>query len=391
MSAARLCIILFLRIAVPVATTIGMLACSPKDNTPQESTSSAEPSAPRTRSAAGTAEKPRSENPAWPLGGELLADGTTKAEALKTAIGDLLAAPNIENLEQAQRLWRETAAALERFHLFSRLGTVAPQDFQKLVDLQFNLTAWPIQPGYLDGFGDHPYSGIVFDVGVPMTAEVLREQHGMTDNSDATLGIYAMEFLLFGENNNRGPLVFLPITELNDKYREDGYGSVEELPRNRRRELLRLQAQMLVEDISHMQAIWTSNQADSLKVRFETLTAGQQSELLQKAALALATEQLVIIAGQQNHDLWLGQQLADRLAAQLDGLAHFNSLVNLGDQVAQAIATSINSLNDIRRLPPLNQQGVAPRVEWQATYASLRELIKALNPGTPIPAEKANS
>lgn len=391
MSAARLCIILFLRITVLLTTTIGMLACSPKDNTPQDSTSTAEPSVPRTRSPAGTIEKPRSENAAWPLGGELLADSATKAEALKSAIGNLLAAPNIENLEQAQRLWRETAAALERFHLFSRLGTVAPQDFQKLVDLQFNLTAWPIQPGYLDGFGDHPYSGIVFDVGVPMTAEVLREQHGMTDNSDATLGIYAMEFLLFGEKNNRGPLVFLPITELNDKYREDGYGSVEELPRNRRRELLRLQAQMLAEDISHMQAIWTSNQADSLKVRFETLTAGQQSELLQKAALALATEQLVVIAGQHNNDLWLGQQLADRLAAQLDGLARFNSLVNLGDQVAQAIATSINSLNDIRRLPPLNQQGVAPRVEWQATYASLRELIKALNPGTPIPAEKANS
>jgi putative iron-regulated protein len=317
------------------------------------------------------------------LGKEILAGSVAKAGDLNTAIGHLLDSPNIENLEQAQRLWRELAAAIERFHLFSRLGTVAPQDFQQLVDLQFNLTAWPIQPGYLDGFGDHPYSGIVFDVGVPMTAEVLREQHGMTDNGDATLGIYAMEFLLFGEQNNRGPLVFQPITALNEKYQEDGYNSVEELPRNRRRELLRLQALLLVEDTARLYAAWISNQPDALRQTFELLTTGQQAELLQKAALALATEQLVVVANQHGVDVWQGQQLADRLIAQLNGLARFSSVMDLGEQVTAATDRSITSLNDIRGLPPLTQQGLPPRVNWQDTYTSLRELIKALNPAPP--------
>lgn len=393
MSAARSRIILMVKITAMIVISLGITACNKQqDELPQTAAKTVEPAAKnRTNSSAGA--KVRSENPAWPLGTNLLNEGIAKASALNNAVVQLLDNPNIEHLERAQQLWRETAAAIERFHLFSRLGTVAPQDFQGLVDLQFNLSAWPIQPGYLDGFGDHPYSGIVFDVGMPMTAEVLREQHGMTDNSDATLGIYAIEFLLFGEQNNRGPVVFQPITALNEKYEEDGYTSVEELPRNRRRQLLRLQSQLLVEDMTHLRDTWTSNQPAALQQRFELLAANQQAELLQKAALALATEQLVVVANQRNPDLWQSQQLADRLAAQLDGMAQFNSVINLGDQVAQTIARTLVSLNDIRRLPPLNQQGLPSQIDWQKTYAGLRELIKALNPSPhdSQPAEESAS
>ena len=382
MFAARSHFILLFNTIAMIALLLGITACKPQPDSAQPVKNDAEPDS-TSRKAAGAKPKVRSENPAWPLGKEILSDGLTKAGELNIAIGHLLDNPNIEHLERAQQLWREVAAAIERFHLFSRLGTVAPQDFQRLVDLQFNLTAWPIQPGYLDGFGEHPYSGIVFDVGIPMTAEVLREQHGMTDNSDATLGIYAIEFLLFGEQNNRGPLVFQPITALNEKYQEDGYTSVEELPRNRRRELLRLQTRLLVEDMTLLYDTWSSNQPDAVQQRFEILATSQQAELLQKAALALATEQLVVIANQRGIDLWQGQQLADRLAAQLDGLARFNSVVNLGEQVATAVARSLTSLNDIRRLPPLNPQGLPSQVNWQETYTGIRELIKALNPATP--------
>lgn len=393
MSAARSRIILMVKFTAMIVISLGITACNKQQDEPsQTATKTVEPASKnRTNSSAGA--KVRSENPAWPLGTHLLNEGIAKAGALNNAVVQLLDNPNIEHLERAQQLWRETAAAIERFHLFSRLGTVAPQDFQGLVDLQFNLSAWPIQPGYLDGFGDHPYSGIVFDVGMPMTAEVLREQHGMTDNSDATLGIYAIEFLLFGEQNNRGPLVFQPITALNEKHEEDGYTSVEELPRNRRRQLLRLQSQLLVEDVTRLRDTWTSNQPAALQQRFELLASVQQAELLQKAALALATEQLVVVANQRGTDLWQSQQLADRLAAQLDGMAQFNSVVNLGDQVAQTIARTLASLNDIRRLPPLNQQGLPSQIDWQKTYAGLRELIKALNPSPPDsqPAEESAS
>ncbi len=339
----------------------------------------------KTESAARSrvAEATRTANPAWPLGEELLSEGTARATAFNKAINRLLDSPNIEHLEQAQQTWRETAAALEQFHLFSRLGVVAPQDFQKLVDLQYNLTAWPIQPGYLDSYGEHPYSGIVFDVGMPLTAEALREQHGMTDNSDAALGVYAIEFILFGEQNNRGPLLFQPITALNDQYKEDGYSSVDELPRNRRRELLRLQAQLLVEDVMRLQQEWTGNQAGQLRYKFELLTPTQQADLLRKASLAMATEQLVTVANQGpagSMDLWPGQQLADRFAAQLHGLARLNTQVKLSDQAAVAITKCLGGLDEINRLPPLNPQGLPSKVNWSDTYGHLRDLIKALNP-----------
>lgn len=365
------------------ATVIGVLICGTnacdRQNPPPPDVAAKTESAPRARAAEAT----RTENPAWPLGDEMLSEGAARATAFDKAINRLLDAPNIENLEQAQQTWREIAAALEQLHLFSRLGAVAPQDFQKLVDLQYNLTAWPIQPGYLDAYGDHPYSGIVFDVGMPLTAEALREQHGMTDNSDAALGVYAIEFILFGEQNNRGPLLFQPITALNDQYKEDGYTSVEELPRNRRRELLRLQAQLLAEDVQQLQQEWANNQTGQLKHKFELLTPEQQTDLLRKAALALATEQLVTVANQGpagGMDLWLGQQLADRFAAQLNGLARLNAQLGLSDQAAAAITKCLSGLDEINRLPPLNPQGLPSKVNWSDTYSNLRDLIKALNP-----------
>lgn len=362
----------------------GTPACERQSNAPADDNKPVPEQTSRIRAPANTGDAAPAEHPAWPLGRELLDTSAGKASELRAAIDQLLARPTIDNLELAQRLWRETASSLEHFHLFSRLGTVAPQDFQKLVDLQFNLTAWPIQPGYLDGFGDHPYSGIVFDIGVPITPEVLREQHGMTDNSDATLGVYAMEFLLFGENNDRGPLVFQPITALDDKAREDGYTSVDELPRNRRRELLRLQAQLLTEDINHLKDTWLGNQPGQIQYLFNALGTKQQTELWQKAALALATEQLVSVAEQKpsgaKQELWQGQQLADRLGAQLYGLQRFNEQVPLGAQAATEIRNSIESMNAVRKLPPLDERGLPPRIDWQSAYASLRQLVAALNP-----------
>jgi putative iron-regulated protein len=383
-----------LRPVIAGALLCTLAACDRSSVTPTDGSAATETSSTPGRPASAATPSARTANPAWPLGGELLQDGRTRAAELGQAIERLLEKPTLENLASAQRTWRETAAALEQFHLFSRLGAVAPQDFQKLVDHQFNLTAWPIQPGYLDSFGEHAYSGIVFDIGVPITADVLREQHGMTDNSDATLGVYAMEFLLFGEQNNRGPLLFQAITELDEKEREAGYTSVEELPRNRRRELLRLQAKLLQEDVRNLQSAWSNSQTGQLQHKFEVLTPAQQSDLLRKAALALATEQLVTIANQggaSGNDLWQAQQLADRLAAQAAGLANFNSQISLGDQVAGEIAKYLAAVNEIRTLPPLNQQGQAPNANWKDAYTCLRDLIKALNPAPAVSETDNNS
>lgn len=388
MFSARPHLVSITKCLLAVALLWGTAACGPREPAPLVEHSSAPMSDNRTPSSVSN--KTRNEHPAWPLGEAILSASIASAKALDTATSQFLDAPDLDKLVRAQRQWRETVAAIEHFHLFSRLGTVAPQDYQNLLRLQFNITAWPIQPGYLDALGDYPYSGIVFDVGMPLTAEALREQHGMTDSSDASLGLYAMEFLLFGEGNNRAPLAFQPITVLSEVHKIDGYSHVDELPRNRRRALLRLQAQLLVEDITLLHKLWTGDRAGTVKHSFELLTPTQQAELLQKAALALATEQLVVVANQSGRNLWQGQQLADRLAAQLAGLARFNSVANLGGQVAATTADSLASLNAIRDLPPSQQQEPAG-ISWQESYTNLRELIKALNPAPPEAAASNSS
>ena len=328
----------------------------------------------------------RTESVVWNLARDLTAQSLPAAADLRTAVENLLGSPDLEKLTAAQRQWRAAAAQVEQLHVFSRLGAVAPQHFFQLQELQFALSAWPIQPGYLDGFGEHPYSGIVFDVGVPLTAEVLREQHGMTDSGDATLGLYAMEFLLFGEDNNRGPLVFQPITALDDQHRADGYGEVAELPRNRRRELLRLQATILADDLARLQALWADPQPERARYHFEILPLERQLELWQKAALALVTEQLVTLANLQDqspgpNNLWQSQQLALRLAAQLGGLRALNQAVPLGADVDNTIDRCLGALTSVANLPPLGDKGVPPRVNWQEAYTALRDLVRALNPG----------
>lgn len=379
-----------LAVVTSLVATAALSGCNPKSDLHQHPAHTAKQVPIVTAS-----EKSRTANPAWPLGEAILTEGVNAARELNKAVTELLATPTMEKLDQAQNAWRATAAALEQFHVFSRLGNVAPKNFYSVFEAQFLLTAWPIQPGYLDSFGDHPYSGIVFDIGMPLSRDVLREQHGLTDNSDATLGIYAIEFLLFGEQNNRGPLVFQPITALGDEHREEGFEHVDELPRNRRRELLRLQVELLTEDAERLRAAWAATEPGQLQYRFEVLSSAQQSELLQKAALALVTEQLVALANEQpaantptiSTDLWRGQQLAVRLQAQLEGLRRLNSVVSLGDQVERDIARGLAALTAQTDLPPINAQGLPNRVDWKETYSALRDLIRALN----SPADNSNS
>lgn len=333
-------------------------------------------------------------HPAWTAGSNILSASFQSAQQLQQAITALLNAPSLALLEKAQQQWRSTAQHLEAFHVLTRLGTVDPQYFQTLLEQQHFLTAWPIQPGYIDTFGPHAYSGIVFDVDFPMTAATLRDQHGLTSSEDAILGLYPMEFLLFGENNSRGHLVFMPITELGPEYKEMGYNRVEELPRNRRRELLKIQATQLVEDIGRFQALWSNTQTGFPRHRFESLVGPHQTELLQKAVLALVTEQLVTLAQQapnksstHTNDLWSHQQLADRLSAQLDGLKQLQAALGLADNVIQQLNIATATVRAIADATPLNENGTPNRVDWKESYAALRELIRLLNSPNALPQQ----
>jgi putative iron-regulated protein len=326
-------------------------------------------------------------HPAWPVALGFIAAAENDATQLQTAIQELLDRADSQALDKAQKHWRDAAAHVEKFQVFIRLGQVAPNSFPQLAQLQFNLAAWPIHPGYLDAFGANPYSGLVFDVGMALSAKTLREQHGMTHDRDVALGLYAMEFLLFGEENGRGPLVFKPITQLSEELKADGYQTLAELPRNRRRDLLRLQAQLLLEDLANLKRECTGNHVTSVQSTLEALTLKQQTELLQKATLALVAEQLTNLALDPKTEpmlppptsLWQNQQLADRLLAQLEGLHALYQTLTPNEAVNTALGTVAVQYQTILKLPPLNDKGLPPSVNWEDARQALLGLMKEMN------------
>lgn len=321
-----------------------------------------------------------------------VAQAVQSSLALRESVVALLRAASMETLTGAQQAWRKAANDIESLHVFSLLGAPSNSAHPHLFNQQYNLAAWPIQPGYLDAYGDHPYSGLVYDVGIPLTTELLRGQHGLTSEGDASLGIYAIEFLLFGESNNRGPMLFQPITSLNEQHKAAGYEQVHELPRNRRRQLLQLQADLLAADLQQLQQYWQTQEPQISPRDY------------QLATLAMTTGQILDTTQLQNtksadtplQRLTLSRQLAERISAQLEGWQQGLVLTDLPNQdsllvIGQNILESLNAM--IQAAPseqPMPDAIKAMGRQWKTVYQHLRRLAaevsgKTTGPGNTEP------
>lgn len=379
-----------LRLAVRAILITALIGCS--GNPPPNPAQVTEPQ-PQVR--ASTLPPPRQNitpSKLWPVGGALLNNAALKAEVFNAHIHQLLKQPIAENLKFSQEAWRDTANAIEQFYLLSRLGMAEPKHFQSLLDGQFNIAAWPIQPGYIDSYGKHIYSGLIFDIGMPLGEAVIRRQHGMTDKADATLGIYAIEYLLFGTQNKRSALIFREITALSKKNIDKGYQAIEELPRNRRRELLRFQSKMLADDIAKLRMNWTNKQPTGLMTRFQSLSKENQQVLIIRATQNTLTEQIIAIANlqtsskTQSTDLtwWNSQQLAGRISAQLKGLALItaeSSEKNI-QRLSKAAQQCSKITASISTLAPVAKDGQTTKIYWKEVYGCVRQLSHLLEPKT---------
>ena len=98
-------------------------------------------------------------------------------------------------------------------------------DFQQI-------DAWPIAPGFLDSLDSYPQTGIVNDVSLDITSEVLHQQHQITKDTEVSLGFHVLEYYAFGR----------PETDLQEA----------EEANSRRRLLIRLVAEMLLLDVSQL-------------------------------------------------------------------------------------------------------------------------------------------
>lgn len=223
------------------AATLSLLACEQKqEESPPLVPFEAEPSS-------DTAAVDRHTQDAWLQGISLVDASLAQARQLRNAVEELLREPTDDTLENARQAWHHSHNAYLTLELFTALGSSNAGIFGGLGEYDFAIEAWPIQPGYLDYFDVYTHSGIVNDTAMPLTAEALREQHGLTDSADVSLGFHALEYLLWGENGQR------PANDYEESKLTSEQAAAElrevDLPNNRRRVYLRLLANLLLDDL----------------------------------------------------------------------------------------------------------------------------------------------
>ncbi|MDX1802928.1 MAG: hypothetical protein R3292_02530 [Alcanivorax sp.] len=99
------------------------------------------------------------------------------------------------------------------------------------------LDQWPLYPGYLDALPQWPDSGLINDPTVELSAAGLLEQHGATDDAEASLGFAALFVILNGTGAQQRAL--------------SAFTGSKKAP-SRRREYLDLAGQQLLQDLDQL-------------------------------------------------------------------------------------------------------------------------------------------
>lgn len=195
----------------------------------------------------------------WVSGRDALEETIVAAESLSEQVPVFLQEPSEESLEALKAKWVTTYQAYHKLQPYLFLTDKHDNTFLWLNDARFNLASWPFYPGFLDGVGDYSESGIVNDISINISKESLRQQHGVTDNFEVAIGLHGMEFMLWGRNYD----AFLPLTSLPQELQSSGL-MLKQLPANRRRQLLKIQSELLLADLKGLQLFFTNKMSSDL-------------------------------------------------------------------------------------------------------------------------------
>ncbi len=218
------------------------------------------------------------------LGSETLLDAAVNVgQTLRESVQALLANPTEENFAKAKDNWMICHNAFQSFSPYLSISQSNPGLFSSLETFEASLDARPIQPGFLDYFAEYSHSGIVNDIALPLTAANLREQHGITDSSDVALGFHAIEYLLWGEEGSRPLSDFIATTTLTKTQQDEGLRVID-LPNNRRRTLLQLQTDLLVDDLASLLGFWNDPQG-AFRQTYFLLPLKSRNQLIKSAAI----------------------------------------------------------------------------------------------------------
>ncbi|MFT4633200.1 MAG: hypothetical protein ACI8PP_000135 [Candidatus Pseudothioglobus sp.] len=256
------------------------------------------------------------------------------AEALRLSIEQFLQAPNATQHAHVQAAWLKAHSAYADLSNLPLPAFISLDSDISLTAnrLQYQLDAWPIEPGYLDSLDAHPGSGIISDINVPMTSASLQEQHGFTDAQEVSIGFHALEYLIFARDLTDFQILDTDAPKLDNEFR---HASTDErqseltdgLRREiilRRRNALRIIAEQINLDLASLFAMneagyssLESNTAEAQRVMLGLALSIVQH--LRRAALQVIDDNERLIALDVGH----GEYSATRqqlLAAELRGL-----------------------------------------------------------------------
>jgi putative iron-regulated protein len=238
----------------------------------------------------------------WWLQGGIRSEQTlTAATALKESLAALATTPSPQTLEQTRQEWLNTHQRLVQLTPWQLLAKMQPGLFGSLSENWPLLDQWPIQPGYLDSYDVYLHSGIVNDISVPINAAAIRQQNGLTDPQEVTLGLHAMAYLLWGEDSQRTPEAFIPKSPVN----------ISDDSNHRRMTLLQLQAELLIDELNTLNQR-LNHQASAANSAYRALSVSQQQQLWQQV-ITVQLQQLLKRLNQLS--VCLGEEECERHAA----------------------------------------------------------------------------
>ena len=221
----------------------------------------------------------------------------SSVESLVASTNALLQGPSEFALAAAQESWTNAHTVFEQtaVHRYFSYRVVPEAQSLRLFELQYQMNQWPILAGYVDSVEGYMGSGIVHDVNVELTPETLRQQHGLFDVTEATLGFHVIEFLLWGEADSSSQRIagdFEQISTLTADQSESGL-EVNQLSNNRRREMLRLTSRLLLEDVQASELIWREG-LERLESNGADISAERIVSLFLDSTSSMLTEELLV-------------------------------------------------------------------------------------------------
>ena len=170
---------------------------------------------------------------------------TLQMLALCQTLGDdvlaFLATPDARHQLAAQASFRLCYQSWAANQLFFQLA-FNPADKKTLQPLLDLINTRPFLPGYIDSIPDYPYSGLIYEVDLPINEATLLGQHRLMDEDSAALGFPVVEFFLW-----RQPL--------DAAWQSTGEGAADNLI-ERRHQYLRTATGMLLADLGAVSSRW---------------------------------------------------------------------------------------------------------------------------------------